>query len=105
MRLRPLLSKDCVGGADQVSSVCRVVKRSGDYHQIFTRLLRSSIEVAKAEQGAEGSANGAGEPKKLEVQSYDVVRGEFPSEEEVRSADGVLITGSGALDLPLVWFE
>ncbi|KAL7342194.1 class I glutamine amidotransferase-like protein [Rhodotorula toruloides] len=59
-------------------------RRSGDYHQIFARLLRSSIE--------------------LEVQSYDVVRGEFPSEEEVRSADGVLITGSAASAYePLPW--
>ncbi|BGP34819.1 hypothetical protein JCM10296v2_006643 [Rhodotorula toruloides] len=81
-----------------------VVKRSGDYHQIFTSLLRSSIEVAKAEQGAEGTANGVAEPKKLEVKSYDVVRGEYPGEEEVKGADGVLITGSAASAYdPLPW--
>ncbi|BGP02920.1 putative glutamine amidotransferase [Rhodotorula toruloides] len=81
-----------------------VVKRSGDYHQIFTSLLRSSIEVAKSEQGAERSANGVAEPKTLEVQSYDVVRDEYPSEEEVKGADGVLITGSAASAYePLPW--
>lgn len=79
----------------------RVVKRSGDYHDIFTTLLRSSIDVARAEVGANGTANGSEEARKLTVESYDVVRGVYPGEDEVKRADGLLITGSGAvLSLP-----
>lgn len=36
---------------------------------------------------------------KLTVESYDVVNGDFPTEDRIKSADGLLITGSGQSSL------
>lgn len=71
-----------------------VVAQFGDYHSIFAGLLRRAVRIAASEGGAEPAKEGGGH--KLTVEGYDVVQGKYPSEERLKQADGVLITGSGA---------
>ena len=67
--------------------VPRVLKSHGDYHAIFTSLFQRATATV-----TEGVA-----PFVLTVKSYDVVNEpwEYPTEQELSEAAGVLITGSG----------
>lgn len=61
-----------------------MLEAHGDYHDIFSGLFARAIESHDDKIA-------------LDVQSFDTVKGEFPRDELVQAADGVLITGSGAL--------
>jgi hypothetical protein len=70
----------------------RVRKEFGTYHDIFTSLFKHSIDLVATEKHV---TQGPNAEYKLTVESYDVVNGDFPTEDRVKSADGLLITGSG----------
>ncbi|KAI5476745.1 GMP synthase [Pseudohyphozyma bogoriensis] len=83
-----------------------VVSKHGTYAEIFTSLFRNSIHLAENEAAAQGVAQTKGDKDRYELttESYDVVNGHFPTEERVRQADGLLITGSAASAYaPLPW--
>lgn len=65
-----------------------VLRKHGDYHDIFASLFRRALEAHPSPEGRAVT---------LTVQSYDVVNEpyEYPSEEELSKASGLLITGSG----------
>lgn len=69
----------------------RVRKEFGTYHDIFTSLFKHSIDLVATEKHV---TQGPNAEYKLTVESYDVVNGDFPTEDRVKSADGLLITGS-----------
>lgn len=64
-----------------------VLKSHGDYHAIFTSLFQRAAATLPEDIA----------PFVLTVKSYDVVNEpwEYPSEQELGEAAGVLITGSG----------
>lgn len=64
-----------------------VLAMSGDYHDIFTSLFRRAAAMLSGDL----------EAFTLTVKSYDVVNEpwEYPSEQELGEAAGLLITGSG----------
>ncbi|GAA5984524.1 hypothetical protein JCM10908_003383 [Rhodotorula pacifica] len=68
-----------------------VRKEFGTYHDIFTSLFKHSIDLVATEKHVSLEQ---GSKYKLTVESYDVVNGDFPKEERLKSADGLLITGS-----------
>ncbi|BGP19474.1 hypothetical protein JCM10213_006294 [Rhodosporidiobolus nylandii] len=91
-----------------------VCAQHGTYHDIFSSLFQSAIAAAE-EEGAPPADAGMGERKQgtaegrrytLTVESWDAVGMSLPSEERVKEADGVLITGSAsnAYD-PLPWID
>lgn len=55
-------------------------------------MFRKAIHLAEVEAGETGQ-HGV-DREELTIESYDVVQEEYPSEERVRLADGILITGS-----------
>lgn len=63
-----------------------VKSQFGTYHDIFSTLFKRSLD-----QEAEARSERLG----LEIESYDVVKGEYPTDEALKAADGVLLTGSG----------
>lgn len=75
----------------------RVRAKHGTYHAIFTTLFaksaRTPLDVADQKQvgGDDDTAPGP----ELTVESYDVINGVYPSDDRVREADAVLLTGSG----------
>lgn len=69
-----------------------VKEKHGDYGTIFTTMFRKAIHLAEVEAGETGQ-HGV-DREELTIESYDVVQEEYPSEERVRLADGILITGS-----------
>jgi len=62
-----------------------VVEAFGDYHRIFGDWLTNSYKSLEGSKRVE---------KSLKIISYDVVNGEYPSEEDESNAIGVMITGS-----------
>lgn len=85
----------------------RVRLKHGTYHAIFTTLFAKSartqlsVEDQKQVGGADSGDTDLG--PELTVESYDVINGVYPTDERVREADAVLLTGSGtslALDGP-----
>ena len=64
-----------------------VKQKHGDYHDVFASLFQRSLEHLHPQ-----------EPLEIEVRSYDVVNEpwEYPTEDELAKASGLLITGSGA---------
>jgi hypothetical protein len=64
-----------------------VLKSHGDYHAIFTSLFQRAASTLSQDV----------EPFVLTVKSYNVVNEpwEYPTEQELGEAAGVLITGSG----------
>lgn len=72
------------------STIPQVYKDYGDYHDIFSDLFSKSLVLAGKE---------AQRDLELEIRSFDVREGEYPDDEELRTAKGVLLTGSGALPI------
>ncbi|GAA6010444.1 hypothetical protein JCM10207_001307 [Rhodosporidiobolus poonsookiae] len=75
----------------------------GTYHDVFASLFRASLALARAEEEQPDDAgvepahkNSKPRRHKLTIKSYDVVEKQYPSEEEVKEADGLLITGSAS---------
>lgn len=81
----------------------RVRDEFGTYHDIFASTFQHSIELAAVEKGITQEEDAE---YKLTIESYDTKNGDFPKEERVKQADGLLITGSGtfALALPSLRF-
>ncbi|GAA6030830.1 hypothetical protein JCM8097_008897 [Rhodosporidiobolus ruineniae] len=92
-----------------------VREQYGTYHDIFASLFRSSLAIAKVEGASPHDADG--HEKKLEsgraspgryrltIESWDAVEQQLPSEERLKEADAVLITGSASNahdDLPWI---
>ncbi|SGY76962.1 BQ5605_C005g03535 [Microbotryum silenes-dioicae] len=69
----------------------------GNYHDIFTSLFEHSVQL-HASQINLGSKTTSGTQSEavLTVESYDAVRGQYPTEDRVKEANGVLITGSAS---------
>lgn len=63
----------------------------GDYGRIFTTLFETAVEIAKTETGASDSLSDF----TLTIESYETVQEALPSQERVREADGLMISGSG----------
>lgn len=68
----------------------------GTYHDIFASTFQHAIDLVAKEKNASQPQQQAEAQYSLTVESYDVVNGDHPREERVKSADGLLITGSGA---------
>ncbi|GAA5876785.1 hypothetical protein JCM3774_003473 [Rhodotorula dairenensis] len=68
-----------------------VRKEFGTYHDIFASLFRHSVDLVATEKHVTQEPDSK---YKLTVESYDTVNGDFPKEDRVKSADGLLITGS-----------
>lgn len=66
----------------------------GDYSKVFHTLFEKAVRGA-AESNGDVKTNG--ETKTITIESYDVVKGEYPSEERIMVANGLVITGSGKL--------
>lgn len=64
--------------------VPNVYAERGYYSDIFETLLR---KAAKSEL--------SGVPVDIRVKRYDCMRGELPSEDELKEFDGIILTGSG----------
>jgi len=64
--------------------VPNVLSKLGRYSDIFSRLLQGALSATKSL------------PKGLELRfsAFDSVKGESPSEEELKDIDGIIITGS-----------
>ena len=64
-----------------------VKRKHGDYHDVFASLFQRALGHLHPQ-----------EPLEIEVRSYDVVNEpwEYPKEDELARASGLLITGSGA---------
>ncbi|SCZ97184.1 BZ3500_MvSof-1268-A1-R1_Chr4-2g07045 [Microbotryum saponariae] len=69
----------------------------GNYHDIFTSLFEHSVQL-HASQIKLGSKTTSGTQSEavLTVESYDAVQGQYPTEDRVKEAHGVLITGSAS---------
>ncbi|KDE04816.1 hypothetical protein MVLG_04780 [Microbotryum lychnidis-dioicae p1A1 Lamole] len=69
----------------------------GNYHDIFTSLFEHSVQL-HASQINLGSKTTSGTQSEavLTVESYDAVQGQYPTEDRVKEANGVLITGSAS---------
>ncbi|POY75922.1 hypothetical protein BMF94_1006 [Rhodotorula taiwanensis] len=65
----------------------------GTYHDIFASTFQHSIELAAVEKGITQEEDAE---YKLTIESYDTKNGDFPKEERVKQADGLLITGSAS---------
>ncbi|GAA5995477.1 putative amidotransferase [Rhodotorula paludigena] len=74
----------------------QVVASFGTYHDIFASLFRRGVRISAQEKGELAELTGRGSGRKLTIESYDVVKDKLPSEERVKEADGLLITGSAA---------
>lgn len=63
-----------------------VKQKHGDYHNVFASLFQQSLEHLNPQ-----------DPLEVEIRSYDVVNEpwEYPTQEELAAASGLLITGSG----------
>ncbi|GAA5943963.1 putative amidotransferase [Sporobolomyces koalae] len=72
-----------------------VREQYGTYHDIFVSLFQHSLAVSNSEHSSAGSKPGSTRHK-LIIESYDVVQGVYPSEETLKRADGLLLTGSAA---------
>lgn len=70
-----------------------VKAKHGDYHDVFSSLFARSAEQMTRDVNDSANASSL----ELIIKSYDVVNEpwEYPSQEEVRQATGLLITGSG----------
>jgi hypothetical protein len=91
-----------------------VQEQFGTYHDIFSSLFRRGIDLASSdgapppdsgyrdEEGTNSAKSSDTGKYKLRVESYNAVGGHLPTEERVKQADGLLITGSGAFSLFLV---
>lgn len=64
----------------------------GTYLDIFRALLTSSLERTRPGQAIEWSLDG-----------YDVVLGEYPTDDKVKEYDGILLSGSCMLSLLSLW--
>ncbi|GAA5836725.1 hypothetical protein JCM9279_007638 [Rhodotorula babjevae] len=71
-----------------------VVSQFGTYHDIFTGLFRRGVRLAATEHGAQPGTKGGGH--KLTIDSFNVVDGHFPTDDQLTKADGLLISGSAA---------
>ncbi|BGP42907.1 hypothetical protein JCM10449v2_006922 [Rhodotorula kratochvilovae] len=71
-----------------------VVEQFGTYHDIFAGLWRRAVRLAASEDGQEPAKEGSGH--KLIIESYQATDRHLPSEERVKEADGMLITGSAS---------
>jgi len=72
-----------------------VREQYGTYHDILVSHFEHSLAVSTPEHSSAGSKLGSTHHK-LTIESYDVVQGCYPSEERVKEADGMLLTGSAA---------
>lgn len=76
----------------------RVRAKHGTYHAIFTTLFAKAARVP-LDPRADSNSAAATEPTQLgpelTVESYDVVNGVYPSDDRVKEADALLLTGSG----------
>lgn len=72
----------------------RVREQYGTYHDILVSHFQHSLAVSTPEHSSAGSKLGSTHHK-LTIESYDVVQGCYPSEDRVKEADGMLLTGSG----------
>ncbi|ORY41759.1 class I glutamine amidotransferase-like protein [Leucosporidium creatinivorum] len=80
-----------------------VLSTSGTYHSIFSTLLARASALASTQAQANGADPLALGPE-LVVESYDAVHQVYPTEERVKEADAVLITGSASSAyLPTPW--
>ncbi|BGP57810.1 hypothetical protein JCM8202_002464 [Rhodotorula sphaerocarpa] len=68
----------------------------GTYHDIFASTFQHAIDLVAKEKNASQPQQQAEAQYSLTVESYDVVNGDYPREERVKSADGLLITGSAS---------
>ena len=75
-----------------------VREKHGTYHAIFTTLFarsaRTPLHVDDQKQVG-GDEDDVALGPELTVESYDVINGVYPTDERVREADAVLLTGSG----------
>lgn len=61
-----------------------VLQKYGSYHQIFCQLFHNSVSIQDPTS-----------KNSLRVLSFDIVDQEYPSDEHLESAIGLLVTGSG----------
>ena len=64
--------------------VPNVLSKLGKYSDIFSKLLQDAVHTTK----------GLPQGLQLRFSVFDSVMGEYPSEEELRDIDGIIITGS-----------
>ncbi|GAA5863130.1 hypothetical protein JCM8547_002807 [Rhodosporidiobolus lusitaniae] len=88
-----------------------VQEKYGTYHDIFAALFERAVKLAADDGAVPGDSGYEKSEKKqegghkLNIQSYNAVDGHLPSEERVKKADGILITGSASNahdDLPWI---
>ncbi|GAA5843381.1 hypothetical protein JCM3766R1_002935 [Sporobolomyces carnicolor] len=72
-----------------------VREKYGNYHDIFVSLFQHSLSVSTPIHSSAGHKPGSTRHT-LTIESYDVVQGVYPSDETIRKANGVLLTGSAA---------
>ncbi|GAA5899679.1 putative amidotransferase [Sporobolomyces salmoneus] len=72
-----------------------VREQFGSYHDIFVSLFEHSLSASTPIHSSAGSKLGSTKHT-LTIESYDVVQGVYPSEETIKKANGVLLTGSAA---------
>ncbi|GAA5964102.1 hypothetical protein JCM3765_000904 [Sporobolomyces pararoseus] len=72
-----------------------VKEQFGSYHDIFVSLFQHSLAVSTPQHSSAGYKVGSTRHT-LTIESYDVVQGVYPSEETIKKANGVLLTGSAA---------
>ncbi|GAA6017479.1 hypothetical protein JCM11491_006838 [Sporobolomyces phaffii] len=70
-----------------------VREQFGTYHDIFVSLFEHSLAASTPAHSSAGSKPGSTRHT-LTIESYDVVQGVYPSDETIRKASGVLLTGS-----------
>ncbi|SCV69457.1 BQ2448_2477 [Microbotryum intermedium] len=66
----------------------------GNYHDIFTSLFERSVQLHSSQ--VKPTSESTGTEAELTVESYDAVQGQYPTQERVKEANGVLITGSAS---------